>query len=58
LWRRIMKHTLKDRHVMAATEFPDMLEVFTKAIEDLETCAHAGGAQGAGGYGRFALHHH
>ncbi|XP_036671579.3 dynein axonemal heavy chain 3 isoform X3 [Drosophila suzukii] len=37
LWRRIMKHTLKDRHVMAATEFPDMLEVFTKAIEDLET---------------------
>ncbi|EDW73522.2 uncharacterized protein Dwil_GK16602 [Drosophila willistoni] len=36
-WRRIMKHTLKDRHVMAATEYPDMLDIFTKAIEDLET---------------------
>jgi len=37
IWRRIMKHTLKDRHVMAATEYPSMLEIFTKAIEDLET---------------------
>ncbi|ALC43064.1 CG17150 [Drosophila busckii] len=37
IWRRIMKFVLKDRHVMAATEYPEMLEVFTKAIEDLET---------------------
>lgn len=37
LWRKIMKHTLLDRHVMAATEYPEMLEIFTKAIEDLET---------------------
>ncbi|XP_070136648.1 dynein axonemal heavy chain 3 [Drosophila bipectinata] len=37
LWRKIMKHTLIDRHVMAATEYPEMLEIFTKAIEDLET---------------------
>ncbi|XP_033238860.1 dynein heavy chain 3, axonemal [Drosophila pseudoobscura] len=36
-WRRIMKNTIKDRHVMAATEYPEMLEIFTKAIEDLET---------------------
>lgn len=37
VWRKIMKHTLKDTHVMAATEYPDMLEIFLKAIEDLET---------------------
>ncbi|EDV95581.1 GH15699 [Drosophila grimshawi] len=37
IWRRIMKNTLKDQHVMAATEYPNMLEIFTKAIEDLET---------------------
>ncbi|XP_030372078.1 dynein heavy chain 3, axonemal [Scaptodrosophila lebanonensis] len=36
-WRRIMKNTLLDRHVMAATEYPDMLNIFLKAIEDLET---------------------
>lgn len=37
IWRRIMKNTLKDQHVMVATEYPNMLEIFTKAIEDLET---------------------
>ncbi|TDG53310.1 hypothetical protein AWZ03_000125 [Drosophila navojoa] len=37
VWRRIMKNTLKDQHVMVATEYPNMLEIFTKAIEDLET---------------------
>lgn len=37
VWRKIMKNTLKDTHVMAATEYPDMLEIFLKAIEDLET---------------------
>lgn len=37
VWRKILKFTLKDTHVMAATEYPDMLEIFLKAIEDLET---------------------
>ncbi|XP_059216601.1 dynein axonemal heavy chain 3 isoform X2 [Stomoxys calcitrans] len=37
IWRRIMQHTLEDLHVMAATEYPDMLTIFKKAVEDLET---------------------
>lgn len=37
IWRRIMRNTVADLHVMAATEYPDMLETFRKAVADLET---------------------
>ncbi|XP_075164298.1 dynein heavy chain 3, axonemal [Haematobia irritans] len=37
IWRRIMHNTLEDLHVMTATEYPDMLNIFKKAVEDLET---------------------
>ncbi|KAM7358701.1 dynein heavy chain 3, axonemal isoform 1-T1 [Cochliomyia hominivorax] len=37
IWRRIMRNTVGDLHVMAATEYPDMLDIFRKAVADLET---------------------
>uniref|UniRef100_A0A1I8MKN2 AAA+ ATPase domain-containing protein n=1 Tax=Musca domestica TaxID=7370 RepID=A0A1I8MKN2_MUSDO len=37
IWRRIVRHTLDDLHVMAATDYPDMLNIFKKAVEDLES---------------------
>ncbi|XP_054732574.1 dynein axonemal heavy chain 3-like [Anastrepha obliqua] len=36
-WRKIMKHTLQNLNVLVATEYPDMLETFLKAVQDLET---------------------
>lgn len=37
VWRRIMRHTNQDLHVMVATEYPNMLDIFLKAVDDLET---------------------
>ncbi|XP_037881601.1 dynein heavy chain 3, axonemal [Glossina fuscipes] len=37
VWRRIMRHTNHDLHVMVATEYPNMLDIFLKAVDDLET---------------------
>uniref|UniRef100_A0A1A9WLF5 Dynein heavy chain linker domain-containing protein n=1 Tax=Glossina brevipalpis TaxID=37001 RepID=A0A1A9WLF5_9MUSC len=37
VWRRIMRHANQDLHVMVATEYPNMLDIFRKAVDDLET---------------------
>ncbi|XP_055840841.1 dynein axonemal heavy chain 3 isoform X1 [Episyrphus balteatus] len=41
IWRKVMKHTYQHPGVIEATDYPNLLQVFRKALEDLE-CVQKG----------------